>query len=66
MEFLTTNPWFIVFTVINIGAIIFLSIMFYYKSKTYEPMSFDRLRDVDVNITIKTSPKQSDFKGDDT
>ena len=62
---LFTNPWFIIFTVLNIIALIYLAIKFRYKTKE-EPLLFERLRDADVNITIRTPPKSSDLKGDDT
>jgi hypothetical protein len=64
MDFLT-NPWFILITVINILALIYLTIKFRYKIKE-EPLLFERLRDADVHITIRTPPKSSDLKGDDT
>ena len=51
MEFLT-NPWFIVFTII-IAVLTFLIIKFYPKNKDDEPLLFDRLRDAEINITIK-------------
>jgi len=63
---LFTNPWFIVFTGLNIVAMVFLAIKFYYKNKKEEPLLFDRLKDADVHITIRTPPKPSDLKGDDT
>ena len=62
---LFTNPWFIVFTALNIVALIYLAIKFYHKSKE-EPLLFDRLKDADVHITIRTPPKPSDLKGGDT
>jgi hypothetical protein len=62
---LFTNPWFIGFTVINIIAMIYLGIKFYYKNKK-EPLLFDRLKDADVHITIRTPPKPSNVKGSDT
>ena len=62
---LFTNPWFIIFTVLNIVALIYLAIKFRYKTKKEEPLLFERLRDADVNITIRTPPKRSDLKGDD-
>ena len=64
MEFLT-NPWFLTITLINILALIYLAIKFRYKTKE-EPLLFERLRDADVHITIRTPPKSSDLKGGDT
>jgi hypothetical protein len=63
---LFTNPWFIIFTALNIIAMVYLAIKFYYKNKKEEPLLFDRLKDADVHITIRTPPKTSDLKGDDT
>ena len=65
MNFLT-NPWFIAITVINILALIYLGFKFYYINKKQQPLLFERLRDADINITIRTPPKQSDLKGGDT
>jgi hypothetical protein len=62
---LLTNPWFIVFIAINILALIYLAKKFHYKPKN-EPLLFERLRDADVHITIRTPPKPSDLKGGDT
>jgi len=62
---LFTNPWFIVFTGLNILGLIYLAIKFYHNDKK-EPLLFDRLKDADVHITIRTPPKQSDLKGCDT
>jgi hypothetical protein len=63
---LFTNPWFIVFTGLNIIAMVYLAIKFYYKNKKEEPLLFDRLRDADVHITIRTPPKSPDLKGGNT
>ena len=63
MEFLT-NPWFIVVTVINIVAMVFLSIMFHFKNKTYESMLFDRLRDAEININIRKPIHPSNRDGE--
>ena len=59
MEFLT-NPWFILFTVLNIVAMIYLAIKFYYKTKD-EPTLLDRLRSAGIHPTLR---KPSDLKGD--
>ena len=64
MDFLT-NPWFLVITAINILALIYLAIKFRYKTKE-GPLLFERLREADVHITIRTPPKSSDLKGGDT
>jgi hypothetical protein len=64
MDFLT-NPWFLAITAINILALIYLAKKFHYNPKN-EPLLFERLRDADVHITIRTPPKQSDLKGGDT
>ena len=58
MEFLT-NPWFIVVTVVIIAALIYLGIKFYYKNKKDEPLFFDRLRDAEINITIRKPIKEN-------
>ena len=59
MEFLS-NPWFIVFTAINIIATIYLAIKFYYRSKE-EPPLFDRLRASSV-FTAKKPVKENNPK----
>jgi hypothetical protein len=64
MDFIS-NPWFLAITTINILALIYLAIKFRYKTKE-EPLLFERLREADVHITIKTPPKPSDLKGGDT
>ncbi|MCD4678587.1 MAG: hypothetical protein K8S18_21750 [Desulfobacula sp.] len=62
---LFSNPWFILFTALNIVALIYLAIKFYYKNKE-EPLLFDRLKDADVHITIRTPPKPSGLKEGNT
>ena len=57
MEFLT-NPWFIVVTVVIIAVLTYLAIKFYYKSKD-EPLLFDRLKDAEINITIRKPIKEN-------
>jgi hypothetical protein len=61
MEFLT-NPWFIVFTVLNIIALIYLAIKFYYKTKN-EPTLYEKLRASGIHPTLRNPP---DLKGEDT
>lgn len=56
-----TNPWFIGFTVINIVGMVFLGIKFYHKYKKEKPLLFERLRDADINITIRKPIQQSDL-----
>ena len=60
MEFFST-PWFIVFIVIIIMTLIFLTIKFYFKNQKDESLLFDRLRDAEINITIKKPIKTSDL-----
>ena len=59
-----TNPWFIIFTSINIVALIYLAIKFYYKNKD-EPTLYEKLRDAGIHPTIRKPPKQSDLQEDD-
>jgi len=59
MEFLT-NPWFIAFIIIIIAISIYLTIKFYFKNQKDESLLFDRLRDAEINITIKKPIKTSD------
>jgi len=59
MEFLT-NPWFIIFTAINIIATIYLIIKFYYRNKA-EPPLFDRLRASSI-FTAKKPAKEKQPK----
>jgi hypothetical protein len=59
MEFLT-NPWFIIFTAINIIVTIYLVIKFYYRTKE-EPPLFDRLRASSIS-TAKKSTKENQPK----
>ncbi|MBA3010041.1 MAG: hypothetical protein FP812_07370 [Desulfobacula sp.] len=61
---LLTNPWFIVFTGINIAALIYLAIKFRYKSKK-EPLLFEKLRDAGIFPTLRIPPKSSDLEGGD-
>jgi hypothetical protein len=62
---LFTNPWFILFTLINIIATFYLAIKFYYRTKD-EPTLFEKLRDSGICPTLRTPPKPSDLKGGDT
>ncbi len=62
---LLTNPWFIIFTAINIVATIYLAIKFYYRYKKDEPTPYEKLRNAGIHPTIRKSPKPSDLKGDD-
>jgi hypothetical protein len=62
---LFTNPWFIVFTLINIIATVYLAIKFYYRTKD-EPTLFEKLRASGICPTLRTPPKSSDLKGDNT
>jgi hypothetical protein len=62
---LFTNPWFIVFTGINILATIYLAIKFYYRTKD-DPTLFEKLRASGICPTLRTPPKPSDLKGDNT
>ena len=48
---LFTNPWFIVFTLINIIATVYLAIKFYYRTKD-EPTLFERLRNSGICPTL--------------
>lgn len=59
---LLTNPWFIVFTGINIAVLIYLAIKFYYNAKE-KPLLFERLRAQGIHPTIQKPPKPSDLKG---
>ena len=60
---LLTNPWFIVFTALNIVATIYLAIKFYYRAKE-EPTLFEKLRASGICPTLRTPPKPSDLKDD--
>jgi hypothetical protein len=62
---LFTNPWFIVFTALNIVALIYLAIKFHYKTKK-EPLLFEKLRASGIHPTLRTPPKSSDLKGGET
>jgi hypothetical protein len=62
---LFTNPWFIVFTLINIIATVYLAIKFYYRTKD-EPTLFERLRNSGICPTLRKPPRSSDLKGGDT
>jgi hypothetical protein len=64
MNFLT-NSWFILFTVINICALIYLAIKYYCKDKN-EPTLIEKLRTAGIFPTIRKPPKASDLKEDDT
>jgi hypothetical protein len=55
-----TNPWFIIFTAINIIATIYLAIKFYYRTKE-EPPLFDRLQSSSI-FTAKKSTKENQPK----
>jgi hypothetical protein len=57
---LFTNPWFIVFTAINIITTIYLVIKFYYRTKK-EPPLFDRLRASSI-FTAKKPEKENNPK----
>jgi len=59
MEFLA-NPWFIAFIVIIIAISIYLAIKFHFKNQKDESLLFDRLRDAEINITIKKPINPSD------
>ena len=61
MEFLT-NPWFILFNILNIIALIYLAIKFHYKAKN-EPTLLDRFRSAGIHPTLRKPP---DLKGDTT
>jgi len=63
MDFLT-NPWFIATMAINIMALLYLSIKYYYRSKE-EPTLFEKLRAAGIFPTIRKPPKPSDLKGGD-
>ena len=65
MEFLS-NPWFIIFTVINIIATIYLAIKFYYRYKKDEPTLYEKLRNAGIHPTIRKPPKQSNLQEDGT
>ena len=62
---LLTNPWFIVFTALNILALIYLAIKFRYKSKK-KVLLFEKLRAAGIHPTIRKPPKASDLKENDT
>jgi hypothetical protein len=59
---LFTNPWFILFTLINIIATIYLAIKFRYKSKN-EPTLLEKLRASGIHPTLRNPP---DLKGEDS
>jgi len=61
---LLSNPWFIIFTVINIIATIYLAIKFYYRTKE-EPPLFDRLRASSI-FTAKKPSKENRSESEDT
>jgi hypothetical protein len=62
---LLTNPWFIIFTALNILALIYFAIKFYNETKD-KPLLFEKLRDQGINLTVRTPQQPSDQKGDDT
>jgi len=62
---LLTNPWFILFNVLNIIALIYLAIKFHYKTKKKVPL-FEKLRSAGIFPTLRTPPKPSDLKGGET
>ena len=62
---LFTNPWFIVFTLINIIATVYLAIKFYYRTKD-EPTLFEKLRASGICPTLRKPPNPDDLKGGDT
>ena len=62
---LLTNPWFIVFTVLNILVLIYLAIKFRYKSKK-KVLLFEKLRKAGIHPTIRKPPKASDLKENNT
>ncbi len=62
---LLTNPWFIIFTALNILALIYFAIKFYNESKD-KPLLFEKLRDQGINLTVRTPPDLSQQKEDET
>ena len=62
---LLTNPWFIVFTVINIIATVYLAIKFYYRTKD-EPTLFEKIRSAGIFPTIRKPINPDDLKGGNT
>lgn len=58
------NPWFILFTGINILALIIVGIRLHFKNR-YKPSLFERLRDSGIHPTIRKSVDPSDLKGGD-
>ena len=64
MEFLF-NPWFIAIIVIIIFAVISQVLRSYYKPQKNSSI-FDRLKDAEINITIRKPINPSDLKRDVT
>ena len=63
---LFTNPWFIIFTAINIIATIYLAIKFYYRYKKDEPSLYEKLRNAGIHPTLRKPIKENDLKGGNT
>ena len=61
---LLTNPWFIIFTAINILVTIYLAIKFYYRYKKDEPTLYEKLRNSGIHPTIRKPTKPSDLQED--
>ena len=62
---LLTNPWFILFTAINIIALIYLAIKYRCKYKN-KPTLYEKLRNAGIHPTIRKPPKSSDLQEDNT
>ncbi len=54
MQFFT-NPWFIIFNVLNLIALIFLATRFY-RHKRDEPTLFDKLKNSSINPANQKKP----------
>jgi len=63
---LLSNPWFIIFTIINIIATIYLAIKFYYRYNKDEPTLYEKLRNAGIHPTIRKPPKPSNLQEDNT
>jgi hypothetical protein len=63
---LLSNPWFIIFTAINIIATIYLAIKFYYRYKKDEPTLYEKLRNAGIHPTVRKPMKENELKGGDT
>ena len=55
---LLSNPWFIIFTAINIIATIYLAIKFYYRTKE-DPTLFEKLRDLGIFPIFRKPSKEN-------